>query len=85
MSLVDELVTVVEVAADNHGIVTRHLLLEAGVRPAAITALARDERAMRRVGRGVYQLVQLQDDRWCDYRQALAAAGPDGAPAGVRP
>lgn len=76
MSLVDELVTVVEVAADNHGIVTRHLLLEEGVRPAAIAALARDERAMRRVGRGVYQLVQLQDDRWCDYRQALQRLDP---------
>lgn len=82
MALLDDFVTVVSVAAENHGIVTRSLLLEAGVGETSIGRLARQGGAMHAQGPGVYLVPAMMDEQLSEYRVALQRLDPTAGQSG---
>jgi predicted transcriptional regulator of viral defense system len=62
--------TLVEVAADNHGLVRTEDAVELGLAPATLTRLLAAGR-IERVTRGLYRVTALPTDRLTPYMQAV--------------
>lgn len=90
MALLDNFVVALDLAAGNHGLVTRPQLVAEGLSSSSIARLADARRALVPLGSGLYVVPALEDMRFGHLRAALQRTDPErwleqitGDPLGV--
>lgn len=77
MALLDDFVVALDLAAGNHGLVTRPQLVAEGLSSSSIARLADAQRALAPLGGGLYVIPALEDMRFGHLRAALQRTDPD--------
>ncbi|WP_058234997.1 type IV toxin-antitoxin system AbiEi family antitoxin domain-containing protein [Devriesea agamarum] len=77
MALLDDFVVVLDLAAGNHGLVTRPQLMAEGISSTSIARLADTHRALTPLGAGLYVVPALEDLRFGHMRAALQRVDPE--------
>ena len=76
MALLDDFVAALDLAARDHGLVTRPQLVAERLSSSSIARLANTRRALRPLGGGVYVVPALEDLRFGHMRAALQRMDP---------
>lgn len=77
MALLDDFITALDLAAGNHGLVTRQQLVAEGLSSSAIARLADTRRALVPLGAGLYVVPALEDLRFGHMWEALQRTDPE--------
>ncbi|HJB09549.1 MAG TPA: hypothetical protein H9786_03285 [Candidatus Brachybacterium merdavium] len=76
MALLNDFVAALDLAARDHGLVTRPQLVAERLSSSSIARLANTRRALRPLGGGVYVVPALEDLRFGHMRAALQRMDP---------